>query len=439
MTYLFLMMVSVFDMKADVDPTFQIYLCFGQSNMCGDAPAEAVDMSVDSRFWTLEATNGTPKRNKGQWYYPATPPLVPQGDTPRIGVPDYFGRTMVAALPDGYRVGVIEVAVNGADIRAFMSELADTYNPWHTNYFARYDDDPFQRLLDMAKIAQQSGVIKGVLLHQGEANCGNTEWPQYVKAIYNRLLNKLGLKANKVPLLVGEVVGEAEGGQCAEHNEVIATVPSVIPTAHVISSSGCPGAGKPKECLHFTATGYRIIGKRYAFKMLELLGYPTQKDANYQLSQGLQKFYKATSLDAQADIDLQPNQTFKIPAIAHFGDGHQEDISKEVVVTCTGKGVTVKGNTLKAVTGKRSLVTVSYTDFTGNTVSFQFYVNRSKPLTGDVNDDDVVDDKDVKAVVNHIMGKSQEGKFDVNKADVCKDGNVDAADVVALINLMKSS
>ena len=434
-TYLFLMMVSVFEMKAEVDPKFQIYLCFGQSNMCGDAPAEAVDMSVDSRFWTLEATNGTPKRNKGQWYYPATPPLVPQGETPRIGVPDYFGRTMVAALPAGYRVGVIEVAVNGADIRAFMSDLVETYNPWHTNYFARYDDDPFKRLVDMAKIAQQSGVIKGVLLHQGEANCGNTEWPKYVKTIYQRLLGELNLKADKVPLLVGEVVGKAEGGTYAAHNAVIATVPSVIPTAHVISSAGCPSSGG----VHFDAMGYRIFGKRYAFKMLELLGYPTQKDANYQLSQGLQKFYKATSLNTQADIDLQPNQTFTIPAIAHFGDGHQEDVSAEVVVTCTGKGVTVSGNTLKAVTGKRSLVTVSYKDFTGNTVSIQFYVNRSKPLTGDVNDDDVLDKKDLKAVVNHIMGKPQEGTFDVNKADVSKDGNVDAADVVTLIKLMKSS
>ena len=53
-------------------------------------------------------------------------------------------------------------------------------------------------------------------------------------------------------------------------NEIIATLPDVIPTVHVISSSGCP---KAKDNIHFNAEGYRILGRRYAAKMLSLLGY----------------------------------------------------------------------------------------------------------------------------------------------------------------------
>ena len=47
---------TVFEMKAEVDPKFQIYLCFGQSTMEGGSPAEPVYMEyVDERFKTFAA------------------------------------------------------------------------------------------------------------------------------------------------------------------------------------------------------------------------------------------------------------------------------------------------------------------------------------------------------------------------------------------------
>ena len=53
-------------------------------------------------------------------------------------------------------------------------------------------------------------------------------------------------------------------------NKIIAELPKTIPTAHVISSAGCPC--RPDR-LHFTTPGYREFGKRYAEQMLPLLGY----------------------------------------------------------------------------------------------------------------------------------------------------------------------
>jgi len=432
----FLMIVSVFEMKAQVDPNFQIYLCFGQSNMTGGSLAESVDNEVDERFQALAARDySSPTRVKGKWY-PAKPPIVSENNA-TIGVADYFGRSMVAALPANHRVGVVIVAMGGADIRAFMSDEVEAHSYPCEGYIEKYGGDPYKRLVEMAKEAQKVGVIKGILLHQGEANCGredSQQWPQWVKTIYERLLSALSLNANEVPLLVGEVGNASEDGQCKTFNEVIAQVPSVIPTAHVIRSVGCP---LDASRLHFTALGYRIMGKRYATMMLKLLGYPVHKDANYQLTEGLCKFYKAISIDSYENINLEPGVTFGIPVTVHFEDGHQEDVTSEVVVTCTGKGMKINGNKLTAVTGKRSLVTVNYTDFTGNTVSTSFYVNASNPINGDVNGDDVLDDKDLKALINHIMGKPQDGIFDVNMANINKDDKVDATDVVCLINLMR--
>ena len=251
---------------------FHIYLCFGQSNMEGNATPEAMDKKdVDPRFQMLACVNfNNPKRTMGEWYT-ATPPIVREGTG--LGMADYFGRTMVKYLPEDIKVGVVDVAIGGTKIEGFISEeVADYIKPeadWLKNYFKAYDNDPYKRLVDMAKIAQESGVIKGILLHQGESNNTQQDWPKKVKLIYDRLLEDLNLKAEETPLFVGEMVSKQEGGACWGHNAVIAKVPSVIPNSYVISSANCPQKG---DGLHFTAQGYRIMGQRYAKAALEVMG-----------------------------------------------------------------------------------------------------------------------------------------------------------------------
>ena len=253
------------------DPNFQIYLCFGQSNMEGNATPEAQDYeNVSERFKMMAAVDfSNPVRKRGEWYS-AIPPLCRQGTglTPA----DYFGRTMVEKLPDNVKVGVINVAVGGTSIKGFMEEYVADYvageADWFKNYMACYDNNPFRRLVETAKQAQKYGIIRGILMHQGETDGGMGNWAQNVKKVYERLLDELDLSADNVPLLAGETVQTDQGGYCGGFNNVIATLPNVIPTAHVISSKGCPQKG---DGLHFTAEGYRTIGKRYAECMLELL------------------------------------------------------------------------------------------------------------------------------------------------------------------------
>jgi hypothetical protein len=122
----------------------------------------------------------------------------------------------------------------------------------------------------MANLARKDGVIKGILMHQGESDNGDTTWPGKVRLVYDNLLKDLDLQPEKVPLLVGEMVSAAEGGICAGMNTIIATLPQEIPNSYVISSDGCPGT---PDHLHFTSEGYRILGRRYAARMLSLLGY----------------------------------------------------------------------------------------------------------------------------------------------------------------------
>lgn len=262
--------------QSEPDPNFHIYLCFGQSNMEGNAAIEAQDKrNVPARFKMMAAVDmSSPARKMGHWYR-AIPPLCREGTglTPA----DYFGRTMVENLPEEITVGVINVAVGGCTIELFDEDKCESIlsapdcADWFKNYCSAYDNNPFRRLVNMAKEAQKKGVIKGILLHQGCSNNGQQDWPQKVKLVYTRLLNELGLNEEDVPLLVGETLYQDQGGICWGHNAIIATIGTVIPNAHVISAKGCPGS----DSFHFTAEGYRMIGKRYAETMLKLLDKET--------------------------------------------------------------------------------------------------------------------------------------------------------------------
>jgi len=254
---------------------FWIFLCFGQSNMEGYPGIQDVDKGpVDERFQMLAAVDfPNQQRKMGQWY-PAVPPLCRPGTG--LCPVDFFGRTLVSNLPPNIKVGVVNVAVAGCKIELFQKDnfkdYASTAASWMQNIIKTYDGNPYQHLVDMAKLAQKDGVIKGILLHQGESNNGQKDWPAKVNGIYENLLKDLNLKAADVPLIVGELVPADQKGACAGMNKIIDDISATIPTAHAVSATGCEG--RPDH-LHFTPAGYRELGKRYAETTLPLLGIKT--------------------------------------------------------------------------------------------------------------------------------------------------------------------
>ncbi len=261
------------EMAAAVDPNFYIFLCFGQSNMEGAARPEPQDLEgVSDRFLMMAAVDDNMRgRKMGEWYK-AVPPLCREntGLTPV----DYFGRTLTDNLPENVRVGVITVAIGGIHIQGFIPDSIASYVKrapgWMTGMLAAYNNNPYERLVTLAKKAQKEGVIKGVLMHQGESNTGDPRWPGMVQQVYDHLLGDLQLKPEEVPLLAGEVVQANGQGQCIAHNKVINDLPKTLHTAQVVSSTGCSNG---PDRLHFDAAGYRELGRRYGEKMLALMGY----------------------------------------------------------------------------------------------------------------------------------------------------------------------
>lgn len=254
------------------DKNFYVFLCFGQSNMEGFPGIRDEDKGpVDERFQMLAAVDfPTLERTRGHWY-PAVPPLC--RPSAGLGPADYFGRTLVTQLPAPIKVGVVNVAVAGAKIEVFDKEhygdYAATAPGWMKGIIAAYGGNPYARLVELGREARKAGVIKGILLHQGESNTNDPAWPTKVKAVYENLLHDLDLQAADVPLIAGEVVNADQQGKCAAMNQAIDALPQTIPTAHIVSSAGCTCR---QDHLHFTPEGYRELGRRYAAAVLPLLG-----------------------------------------------------------------------------------------------------------------------------------------------------------------------
>ncbi|MCR5820059.1 MAG: sialate O-acetylesterase [Bacteroidaceae bacterium] len=262
------------------DSNFYIFLCFGQSNMEGAARPELVDTdSPGPRFLLMPAVDDPQRgRRAGEWCEASAPLCRPNtGLTPA----DWFGRMLVASLPEDIRIGVVHVAVGGISIVGFMPDSVGNYvntraPEWMKGILRAYDNDPYTALITLAKKAQKDGVIKGILMHQGESDTGDPTWAGKVQRVYERMLGDLQLKPDEVPLFAGNIVQADGHGVCIGCKKQIDNLPQTIPTAHVISSDGCTNA---PDRLHFDAAGYRELGCRYGEAVCRFLGYEPRRPA----------------------------------------------------------------------------------------------------------------------------------------------------------------
>ncbi|MBR5698488.1 MAG: acetyl xylan esterase [Prevotella sp.] len=264
--------------SAAVDPNFYIFLCFGQSNMEGAARPEAADIaSPGPRFLLMPAVDFPDKgRKMGEWCEASAPLCRPNtGLTPA----DWFGRTLVASLPENIKIGVIHVAIGGIDIKGFLPDSIPSYVEkkapgWMKGMLEAYGNNPYERLVTLAKKAQKDGVIKGILMHQGETNTGDPKWAGMVKQVYENLCSDLQLKPEDVNLYVGNIVQADGKGVCIGCKKQIDELPQTIHTCQVISSDNCTNG---PDRLHFDAAGYRELGCRYGEAVARQLGFEPKR------------------------------------------------------------------------------------------------------------------------------------------------------------------
>jgi hypothetical protein len=218
-----------------------VYLLIGQSNMAGRAPFTKEEAAPIERCYLL---NG-----KDEWE-PAKNPLNlystirKQANMQKLNPGYGFSKAMLAKNPD-IAVGLVVNAKGGT-----------TIEQWEKG--GKFYNEAVRR----AKAAEKTGTLMGILWHQGESNSGGKSdgYSGKLKALVEGL--RKDLDSPRLPFIAGQV------NKVPEINEQIAKLPDMVPFTGFVGSEGL----KTMDRWHFDAKSMKVLGERYAEKMLEVQG-----------------------------------------------------------------------------------------------------------------------------------------------------------------------
>lgn len=239
---------------AQPDPDFHLYPLIGQSNMAGRGKLDAESRTAIPSVAVL---------TKDLKWQPATDPLHFDKPIAGVGPGLTFGKRMAEASPQA-RIGLIPCAVGGTPIAAWQPGAADDATKTH----------PYDDMLARVREARKAGVLKGIVWHQGETD-------RDASATYGQKLTDLivllrrELQAPEVPFVAGEISdfrpvdenGEDGAARVKKFNDVVQGLAKTIKQYACVSSEGLAHIG---DALHYDTASARVLGKRYAEKMIGL-------------------------------------------------------------------------------------------------------------------------------------------------------------------------
>lgn len=228
-----------------------LYLLIGQSNMAGRGEVASQDLKKHSRVWTLDKEN--------QWVV-ARDPIHFDKKVAGVGPGRSFGIEM-AEHSSQAEIGLVPCAVGGTSIRLWQPGGFDSKTEAH----------PYDDMLARLKVAMESGTVKGVLWHQGEADGKMGERGKYEPALIE-LIERVRTECGNadLPFVIGQL-GQFEGRPWSEGRKLVDTAQQAVaedlPSVGFVSSEGLEDRG---DQTHFSADAARELGKRFATKMIEL-------------------------------------------------------------------------------------------------------------------------------------------------------------------------
>jgi hypothetical protein len=247
--------------ERNVDPAYSVndlhlYLFIGQSNMAGRAPIEEEDKGPIERAYLLNNNEQWEPAQTGEYgsrgyqgfnrYSTVEVASKKNGLNPALP----FAKVITERMPHA-RIGIISNAVGDTNIAKWQKGAG--------TYF-------FEEAVRRTKCAMEQGQLMGILWHQGEADRNNDRYLQQLLQLAADLRSELGVRADEVPFVAGQLLPGAK----YEHfnTKIIVEIAHSVPNSDYVISDGTSSIG---DDTHFSAEGQRILGKRYAFKMLEMM------------------------------------------------------------------------------------------------------------------------------------------------------------------------
>jgi hypothetical protein len=240
--------LTSFSKPEEPDPNFHLYLLIGQSNMAGRGQLTPEYRNLSNPAVLM--------LNKDDKWVAASHPL--HFDKPKIagvGPGLAFGLQMSEAYPQ-VKIGLIPCAVGGTAIESWEPGVMDRASKKY----------PYDDMIERLKSAMKSGVVKGIIWHQGEANSTPERSVGYLKKLeelIDRLRKAIGNK--NLPFVVGELGKYRDTYRLV--NDQLIKLPEEVKNTAVASSEGLVHKG---DNTHFDAASATELGKRFAKQMILL-------------------------------------------------------------------------------------------------------------------------------------------------------------------------
>jgi hypothetical protein len=227
--------------------SFHIYLLMGQSNMVGRDTRGLPTNQNNPRILMLD-TNG-------QWVVAKDPlhPKIGHIDS-GIGPGMSFAEEMLKA-DSNVTIGLVPCAVGGTPLRRWVK-----------------GGDLYENAVSLAKVAAKSGVLKGVLWHQGESDTDKKENAESYKARLTQMFRDLrsDLNVPDLPIVVGQLGLFLEPEKFPYLDTVRAAIKQMPGALPQVGYADSVGLGDKGDRLHFSAEAQREFGRRYASALQQL-------------------------------------------------------------------------------------------------------------------------------------------------------------------------
>jgi hypothetical protein len=223
----------------------EIFLLIGQSNMAGRAAIEAQDRDSLERVFLFTGIDGH------EWEKAANPlnkysTVRKDLSMQKMGPGYTFARKMAEVLTDK-QIGLVVNARGGTAIAEWMPGTL-LYN----------------EAVKRTKMAMKSGNLKGIVWHQGESDVSKSDaYLELISRLIQSLRTDLGI--TELPFVAGQL--SEDKPERKVFNQMILTLPLKVKGTAVATSEGTITFDKT----HFDPKSIRMIGERYAGKMIGLM------------------------------------------------------------------------------------------------------------------------------------------------------------------------
>lgn len=224
---------------------FHLFLLVGQSNMAGRGVVEEQDKAPHPRVLMLS--------KEGKWV-PAVDPMHFDKPSAGVGLGKTFGQIIADANP-GVTIGLIPCAVGGSPV--------DAWRPGE--YYPPTKSHPWDDMAKRVALALPAGTFKGILWHQGEADCKPQLATTYAAKL-DDLVKRLRLEAKgpELPFIAGQM-GKFDDVPWSPDIKTVdqahQDLPKRVPYTAFVSAEGLKHKG---DKIHFDSASYRELGRRYA-------------------------------------------------------------------------------------------------------------------------------------------------------------------------------